>query len=101
MEIVVTRTKFVAARSTLAFVGNRWSGHVTTTHGAVWVYVLNGWAYLRLTIDGHEYSARVVAPGPPREDPLCRLAIRFARTVAKLAAGSPDGKGPITMTLAR
>ena len=101
MEVEIRRSKYVWGYDTLELVDDRLEGYVYTTHGAVSAYGTNGLAYLRITIDGHEYRATVDAPGPANRDRLRRLAGRFARTAAKLAAGSPDGKGPYTVTLAR
>jgi len=101
MKIVVRRTKFVGGYNTLELVGGWLEGYVHTTRGAVSVYGQTDWACFRLTIDGREYIATVDAPGPPSAAPLRRLARRFARTVAKLAADSPGDNGPFTVTLAR
>jgi len=101
MKVEISRSNRVPVCDTMELVGGRWKGYVNTPHGTVSVYGQANWAYFRLTIDEREYKATVDAPGPANRDRLRRLAGRFARTVATLAAGSPEGNGPYTMTLAR
>jgi len=101
MEVEIRRSKYVWGYDTLEFVGDRLDGVVYTRQGPVTAYSRIGWARLRVTIDGRECWARVSVSGPLSADRLRRLAGRFARTVATLAAGRPEGKGPFTVTLAR